>query len=242
MRFAHLCFDGLLSFGAPAVGKVRPTDIFPACSMITGLLANALGYEHTEQRRMQVLQSAISMGTRIDMPGNRIIDYQTLFFTKKELPLWRSDSFRGERDVIKAIQAGKNEGTVIRLKHYLADSVIHTIICVASEQDESLPSAEEIAQALTYPFRVLFIGRYCCIPYAPLYRGIIEADSVYAALEQIISERGNGPFIAEWPVVSSAPEKKGELMIERQDLRDWTNDVHSGSRLVWRGQIQGVNA
>lgn len=234
MRFAHLSFDGLLSFGAPAVGEIRPTDIFPACSMITGLLANALGYEHTERGLIQKLQSAIRMGTRIDHPGSRIIDFQT-FFIEKEVVLWRSASFDGKKDT-------SHTGTILRYKHYLADSTVHTVVGFASEQDESLPSAEEIAQALTFPFRVLFIGRYCCIPYAPLYRGIIEADSVYAALEQIISERGNGPFIAEWPVVSSAPEKKGELMIERQDLRDWTNDVHSGSRLVWRGPIQGVNA
>ncbi|NCC56326.1 MAG: type I-E CRISPR-associated protein Cas5/CasD [Synergistales bacterium] len=234
MRFAHLSFDGLLSFGAPTVGEVRPTDIFPACSMIVGLLANALGYEHTERKRIQDLQSAINMGTRVDWPGSRLIDFQT-FYIGKKLELWRSDSFVGKANET-------HDGTAIRRKHFLSDSVIHTVVGTDATQSDALPSTENIAHALTYPFRVLFIGRYCCIPYSPLFRGIIEADSVYSALEQIPSKFGTGPFEAECPVTSSTTEKRNGLIIERQDLRDWTNDVHSGSRLVWRGPIQGVNA
>ena len=234
MRFAHLCFDGMFSFGAPAVGEVRPTDVFPACSMITGLLANALGYEHTERGHMQKLQSEITMGTRIDFPGSRLIDYQT-FYIKKKVELWRSDSFGGKNNTT-------HDGTAIRYKHYLADSTIHTVVGIDSTQNDAQHSVEDIARALTYPFRVLFIGRYCCIPYSQLFRGMIEADSVYSALEQIASNHGIGPFMAECPAVSSAPEKRGGRIIERQDLRDWINDIHSGSRLVWRGMIPEVKA
>lgn len=232
MRFAHLYFDGLLSFGALAVGKVRPTDIFPACSMITGLLANALGYEHAERKRVQELQSAIGMGTRVDWPGNRLIDFQT-FYVDKKFELWRSDSLDG-----KTYET--HDGTAIRHKHFLSDSCIHTVVGIDATQSDDLPSIENIAHALTYPFRVLFIGRYCCIPYSPLFQGIIEADSVYSALEQIPSKFGSGPFETECPVTSSTAEKRGGRIMERQDLRDWINDVHSGSRLVWRGMIPEV--
>ena len=234
MRFAHLCFDGMFSFGAPAVGEVRPTDVFPALSMITGLLANALGYERTERKRMQDLQSALNMGTRVDWPGNRLIDFQT-FYIDKKVELWRSDLFGGKTNET-------HDGTAIRRKHFLSDSVIHTVVGIDATQSDTLPSAETIAHALTYPFRVLFIGRYCCIPFSPLFQGIIEASSVYLALEQIPSEFGNGPFEAECTVTFSTTENQGGHIIERQDLRDWINDVHSGSRLVWRGMIPEVKA
>jgi len=234
MRFAHLCFDGMFSFGAPAVGEARPTDVFPPLSMITGLLANALGYERTERKRMQDLQSAINMGTRVDWPGSRLIDFQT-FYIDKKIELWRSDLFGGKANET-------HDGTAIRRKHFLSDSVIHTVVGIDATQSDTLPSTETIGHALKYPFRVLFIGRYCCIPFSPLFQGIIEADSVYLALEQISSEFGNGPFEAECTVTSSTTENRGGHIIERQDLRDWINDVHSGSRLVWRGPIQGVNA
>ena len=232
MRFVHLSFGGLLSFGAPAVGEVRPTDVFPACSMITGLLANALGYERTDRKRVQELQSAISMWTRVDWPGNRLIDFQT-FYIDKKVALWRYDFYRGKPNET-------HEGTAIRYKHFLSDSYIHTVVGIDATQGDDLPSIESIAHALAYPFRVLFIGRYCCVPHSPLFQRIIEADSVYSALEQIPSKIGSGPFEAEWPVTSNAGEKRDGRIMERQDLRDWINDVHSGSRLVWRGMIPEV--
>ncbi len=233
MRFIVIGFDGFLAFGGPAVGEVRSTDIFPACSMITGLIANALGYESGEKERMQRLQESIVMGSRIDQPGDRIMDFQTAELGKKNM-MWRSDGFGPD---VRAGGEGTYSGPALRYKHYLADSVVSTVVGFRAPESGEFPSVDAVAHALQYPFRVLFIGRYCCIPYSSLFRGIIEAPSVLSALNMLPyrsdAERSQG----EWPV-SSHQEESGEITIERQDIRDWRNDIHAGSRLVWRGPIR----
>lgn len=232
MRFIVLRFDGMLSFGAPAVGEVRPTDIFPACSMITGLIANALGYEHYERDKIQKLQQIIRIGTRVDNPGNRFMDYQTAAI-KAKIGLWRSDKVPGNED--KTF-----DGTTLRYKYYLSDSEVTTVIGFDESSVPTIPSLDEIAHALTFPSRVLFIGRYCCIPNSPLFRGIFEAPSISSALSRIYPESIKSGSIGEWPAATAGKEEiKEGIIIERQDLRDWMNDIHSGSRLVWRGPIKG---
>lgn len=233
MQFIVIRFDGMLSFGAPAVGEVRPTDIFPACSMITGLIANALGYEHYERDKIQKLQQAIRIGTRLDSSGNRFMDYQTAAIDR-EKTLWRSDKLADGADKTFT-------GTTLRYKHYLADGEITTVVGFTPSAAGNTPSVDEVSKALVYPSRVLYVGRCCCIPYSPLFRGVVEAPSVRSALANITSEKKSESAIGEWPVSSVADENKtaGEMMLERQDLRDWINDIHTGSRLVWRGPIKG---
>jgi CRISPR system Cascade subunit CasD len=233
MRFIVIGFDGFLAFGGPAVGEVRSTDIFPACSMVTGLIANALGYESGEKERLQRLQESIVMGSRIDQPGDRIMDFQTAELGKKNM-MWRSDGFGPD---VRAGGEGTYSGPALRYKHYLADSVVSTVVGFRTPESDESPSVDAVAHALQYPFRVLFIGRYCCIPYSSLFRGIIEAPSVLSALNMLPFQNDTECSQGEWPV-SLHQEESGEMMIERQDIRDWRNDIHAGSRLVWRGPIR----
>lgn len=229
MRFVAICFEGMLSFGAPAVGQVRPTDIFPACSMIAGLIANALGYEHYEREKIQVLQQAITMGTRIDVSGERFVDYQTAAIDKKR-GLWRSDKLMGAEDETF-------EGTTLRYKHYLVQKATTSIVGFREGTwPDWFPSLDDVAEAMKKPFRVLFLGRYCCIPFSPLFRATLCASSVYEGLQQIGDEKNEGA-LGEWPVFSDVEEPRGARRMERQDLRDWVNDIHTGNRVVWRGHI-----
>ena len=69
-----------MSFGGEAIdnlGVIRP---FPAISMLTGLLANALGWRRVERQRHQDLQDRIVFAARIDREphgGLRMTDFQT---------------------------------------------------------------------------------------------------------------------------------------------------------------------
>ena len=70
----------LMAFGGETIdnyGVIRP---FPAASMLTGLLANALGWRRVERERHQALQNRLVFAARIDREpagGVRMTDFQT---------------------------------------------------------------------------------------------------------------------------------------------------------------------
>ena len=49
----------LMSFGTTAVDHRRPVQAWPAVSMLTGLLANALGWERSDNVALDRLQARI---------------------------------------------------------------------------------------------------------------------------------------------------------------------------------------
>ena len=70
----------LMAFGGETIdnyGVIRP---FPAASMLTGLLANALGWRRVEAQRHQDLQDRLVFAARIDREphgGLSMRDFQT---------------------------------------------------------------------------------------------------------------------------------------------------------------------
>ena len=70
----------LMAFGGETIdnyGVIRP---FPATSMLTGLLANALGWRRVEAQRHQDLQDRLVFAARIDREphgGLSMRDFQT---------------------------------------------------------------------------------------------------------------------------------------------------------------------
>lgn len=56
----------LLAFGGVTIDHVGITRDFPAQSMLTGLLANALGWERTEWEKHQALQDRLVFAARRD--------------------------------------------------------------------------------------------------------------------------------------------------------------------------------
>jgi len=87
MRAIVLRFDApLVSFGAPAVDQNGVVQPFPALSMLTGLIANALGWEHRESDKLDALQERLRYAARTDRRGEALLDYQTV-----DLGIGRSD-------------------------------------------------------------------------------------------------------------------------------------------------------
>ena len=90
-------------------------------------------------------------------PGTEFIDYQSAdlgianqTWTIRGKPMRRSS----------APQSMK--GSHIRLRHYLADADLSVVVRLLSETEE--PTSPQIAHALQYPARVLYLGRKNCIP------------------------------------------------------------------------------
>ena len=70
----------LMAFGGETIDNLGVIRWFPAVSMLTGLLANALGWRRVYRERHQDLQDRLVFAARIDREpavGVRLTDFQT---------------------------------------------------------------------------------------------------------------------------------------------------------------------
>jgi len=227
----------LASFGGAIVDNHGITQDHPPLSLLTGLLANALGYAHRDATRTEELQSRLRYAVRCDRFGKRIVDYQTAYLGQSFLvdTGWTTRGVREDRG--GAPQAKK--GTHIRYRHYLADSV-YTVALTLVPPDVD-PALDDIERALNEPRRPLFIGRKCCIPSGHLLIRRVKAESLFSTLEsepRMPSARvgsSDDMLQAWWPAVEG-PVAESRL-ITVTDERDWTNQIHTGQRQVRHGLV-----
>lgn len=247
MEVLLLRFDApLVSFGAPIVDQHGATQAFPALSMLTGLLGNALGWEHRDHEKLQALQARIRYAARTDRRGERISDYQTVDLGQDYLidenTAWTTWGRVEERGKGQATQ-----GTWIRHREYWVDS-LHTV-ALSLVPSSGSPTVAELQNALKYPARPLFIGRKCCLPSAPILAGVVDAPSPLAALCRWPCRgdpRGGESGTRQMPAWWSA-EEEGEWVPRESrlvvvvDERDWRNQVHGGERWMRHGLIAPPN-
>lgn len=229
----------LMSFGAPVVDNHGRTERFMSISALAGLIANALGLDHSQGRETQRLQYRLRFAQRCDKPGHLLRDYQTVWlgqdFLRNE-QAWTTWGFRDERE------SEKKEATHIRYRHYIADAVYTLAFCLQPE-DES-PTLDDCAQALNTPARPLFIGRKPCLPAAPLLLGSGAAVSPLDALldvPRIDDARGGHAeedgLPAWWSPDDGGTHAGPSWEIRATDERDWLNQIHSGERIIRHGLI-----
>lgn len=223
----------LMSFGTTAVDHHRRAQGFPARSMIAGLLANALGYDHGQSEAIQSLQGRLRIATRRDRQGSVTQDYQTVDLGQPFLvgTGWTTRGVLEGRDGAKSTA----EGTHIRLREYHADSVY----TVALTLDPGIPDLGAIEAALQTPARPLFLGRKCCIPSCPLLLKRVRCASLFVALELAPpiepERRSEGPLAAWWPEGEEGCPP-GRPLATAED-RDWQNQIHAGRRVVIQGHV-----
>ncbi len=220
----------LMAFGGIKVDKRGVTSDFPGLSMLSGLLGNALGYDHRDSQALSAIQGRLRFAVRRDRLGEKLTDYQTVDLAQTHLADegWTT---RGEAEGRKGGDA--SEGTHIRLRDYWADSV-YTLALYLDPASED-PRLEEVDRALGSPVRPLFLGRKPCLPSAPLVVGRMEADSLVDALRRapLLAEnrRSGGPTMTAWlPAEEPFDGPSRELQVF--DERDWVNQIVAGRRLV----------
>lgn len=213
----------LVAFGGEAVDALGVVTDFPARSMLTGLLANALGWHRHEREKLARLQERIVFAARIDREGQRLTDFQTAAIGGTD----RGWTTRG-RPEGRAGGAGTYLGPHIRRRDYHSDAAVTVALTLRPAGEE--PDLDALAAALDEPARPLFIGRKPCLPAWPLRQGLAEAASLTAALLGAGLERDpTGPDIRLLlPVEEEAgPADRVDFVT---DERDWRSGVHGGAR------------
>ena len=232
MRWLRFRFHApLAAFGGESIDAKGVIRHFPAQSMMTGLFANALGWKRAMRAEHQALQDRIIWG--VIMPADsyniRMTDYQTAKLNKDD-KAWTT---RGE-PAGRAGGAGTYTGAHQRWRDYYTDMQVDGVVRL--EPVDDIPTLDDLASALKYPARPLFIGRKSCLPAKPIYNGCIEAPDARDALEHIACETNeNKQYRIFWPATEGG--QGAARIMSVTDERNWETGLHGGSRLVCEGSL-----
>lgn len=235
-----LRFDApMMSFGGAAVDSRGVIRRFPARSMLTGLLANALGYRRADAAAHQRLQARVRFATRCDVEGERIVDYQTVDLGQPHLLAKQVGWTTWGR--IEARAGASSEQTHIREREYWAGAVYTLALTLTPDEADDALDLDAVEAALRRPARPLFIGRKPCLPAARILVGRRSAATLRAALEaEPRVRRGDAGALAAWwdAAPSAAAPDPNRPVIEVSDERDWANQIHGGRRLIEEGRVE----
>lgn len=224
-----------MSFGGVMVDQHGPTDRFPACSLLAGLLANALGYRHAEFGKTQTLQDRIEFAARWDVEPKKVSDYQTVDLGQEKMRDlgWTTRGVAEHRSGGSAAKFGTHQ----RYREYWSDGVLTVALSLINDQS---PNIRQLAEALQRPKRPLFIGRKSCLPSRPIFQAITSDENVYQAIRQMpIDERASADqqeFSACWPG-SDREQISSSRVVNRYDKRSWCDQLHTGGRWQREGEI-----
>jgi CRISPR system Cascade subunit CasD len=231
-----LRFDApLMSFGGVKVDQHNKTDRFPGLSLMAGLIANALGYVHAEMEKIQRLQDRLFLASRWDIVPVPIVDYQTVDLGQEKMrdAGWTTRGAAEHRDGGTA-----KVGIHQRYRHYLANGVLTAVIALP---DKELPDIFAVERALLRPVRPLFIGRKTCLPSSRMLVGRTSGENVLTMLETVgrasrSANANDAAMPASWPagLTSERPEQVRQVY----DLRNWSSQLHMGSRFVAEDRIK----
>ncbi|MFT7721621.1 MAG: type I-E CRISPR-associated protein Cas5/CasD [Roseateles sp.] len=211
----------LMAFGGPAVDQFRPVQPWPAISLLTGLLGNALGWRRQEGARLDRLQARLRWAARLDREGVPLTEFQTAQLGKDDLG-WTT---RGQPE-------GRDGGPDsyksphLRWRMHRADASV--LVALALSPADEAPTLDALAQALQRPARPLFLGRKACLPATPLFAGWqAAADPLSAVLAGLTAQARPAVFYGD----GAGPA--GPVRHLTSDERRFTLDLHAGRQTVY---------
>lgn len=148
-----------MAFGGVAIDQVGPTRDYPATSMLTGLIGNALGWHWADRGAHQAMQDRLVFAVRRDRDGTLLTDTQNVQLAKDGKG-WTTHGAPEGRE--GASYAAPHR----RMRDYLADASVRVVLRL--EPHDDAPTLEALSDALDRPARPLFLGRKPCLPAVPL--------------------------------------------------------------------------
>jgi CRISPR system Cascade subunit CasD len=221
----------LIAFGGETIDNYGVIRDFPALSMVTGLFANALGWDRGDDGQHNRLQERLVMGARLDADGQRLVDFQTA-------QLQANDKGWTTRGAVEERAGGTDSYAAphLRYRHYHAD--MNVMVALRLQAADEAPTLEDLAVALDKPARPLFVGRKNCLPTDRLMAGWVEADNILEALQRA-EPALHHDVRAQWPDgEGSLPGQHEDRSLDVCDERNWTSGVHGGWRPVREGMLR----
>lgn len=219
----------LIAFGGEAIDNYGVVRDFPALSMVTGLLANALGWDRGDDLQHNRLQERLVMGARLDAIGTRVVDFQTAQLEANDKG-WTTRGVAEER----AGGSGTYAAPHLRYRHYGAD--MNVLVAIRLKPADEPPTLEQLAHALDRPARPLFMGRKNCLPAGRIMAGWVEANDMLSTL-QLAELDSYGDVRAQWPEGEGRLPGQQDRRLDVCDERNWTSGVHGGWRPVREGLL-----
>lgn len=222
----------LLAFGGVAIDQVGVTRDFPAASMLTGMIANALGWERTDSDAHQSLQDRLVFAARRDRenPLGLLTDMQNA-------KLEKSDKGWTTRGQPEGRGGDSHDSPHRRQRYYHADACV--TVALRLQSSDAAPNLDAIIEAFKFPARPIFFGRKPCLPSMPIVCGEVRAVSAYEALRRFPAcEDSERTVRASWPI-AEGPTSGDEVhrIVALPDLRNWKTGLHGGTRTVVEGAI-----
>jgi CRISPR system Cascade subunit CasD len=165
----------LAAWGDVAVGQFRGSRDEPGASALIGLLGAALGLKRDDEAAHAALRDGYAFAVATVDSGQLLRDYHTA-----QVP-GRSDMkgrpHRTRRDELNLPRHNLN--TILSTRDYRQNGAWAIAVQALPGAPHELP---DLAQALREPRFVLYLGRKCCPPAAPLAPTVAHADSAHAAV------------------------------------------------------------
>ena len=227
----------LIAFGGETIDNFGVIRDFPALSMVTGLLANALGWDRADDALHQRLQERLWMGVRLDANGQRVLDYQTALIHQDDVG-WTTHGKPEGRQASPSYATmpdGRKGLTLQRYRHHHAD--MDALVALRLQPADEHPRLDDLAAALDRPARPLFIGRKHCLPTQRLMAGWVDAEHVLEALQKALPPCPPKTR-AQWPEgEGQLPGPHDTRRMDVCDERNWRTGVHGGWRPVCEGLL-----
>ena len=225
----------LIAFGGEAIDNLGVIRDFPALSMVTGLIANALGWDRSQAQEHNRLQARLRMGCVLAPGAQRVQDFQTAQLAKDDKG-WTTWGTPEER----AGGSGTYAGPHLRYRDYHAD--LCAWVALALHPADEAPTLEHVAAALDKPARPLFIGRKPCLPADRLVAGWHTAADLRSTLQAIVTEQTAAApataWRAQWP--DGEGVQPGDRLLDICDERNWASGVHGGWRPVREATLRST--
>ena len=228
----------LMSFGGVVIDNLGDTDDWPSASLLVGIIGNALGYRRTDREDLQALQDRLVFACRADWEGERLRDFQAAALNKNDKGWTTHGQPEGRAGGAKTYM-----GKHLRYRYYWTDRII--TVALRLEPAEGDPSLDQVAKALDYPARPLFIGRKPCLPTAPLLVGQGRGESALDAVAKVPAmaareqRQRQADHIAFAPVHDRPHPFVGaqHREVRVSGRRNWVSDVHGGEQRWLEGRL-----
>lgn len=170
----------LASWGDVAVGEFRGSRDQPGASALIGLLGAALGVRREDETSHAALRDGYRFAVGVITSGQLLRDHHTAQVPGRTSLKGRPHHTR--RDELNLPRHELN--TILSTRDYRQNAAWAVAV-------QALPGAphplDTLAAALREPRFVLYLGRKCCPPAAPLAPRLSDAESAHAALSTYLA-------------------------------------------------------